>query len=184
MLFSQAIFCVRCLEMFIGVVAFIWFIIGTIWVYSIMTHVSRTVTDDRWRDLLMTDDETYWWQMMRPTDDRWWDLLMTDETYWWLMMRPTDDRWWDLLMTDDETYWWLTVCVTLKTAASCYWQMAERRYTIIQLLLCILPLEIKWSPTVWNPPYIDLRGTTLYMGDFKPLEIALSPTAKYTTGVV
>ena len=30
----------------------------------------------------------------------------------------------------------------------------------------------------------QIRGTTLYMGDFKPLEITLSPTAKYTTVVV
>ena len=72
-------------------------------------------------------------------------------------------------------------CVCLPLA---YPYSKQSENNIIRRLLCILPLEIKWSPTVWNPPYIEWCPWGLCMGDFKPLEIALSPTAKYTTGVV
>ena len=50
---------------------------------------------------------------------------------------------------------------------------------IIQLLLCILPLE-SGDKVISS----GLKCPILYMEDFKPLEITLSPMAKYTTGVV
>ena len=36
----------------------------------------------------------------------------------------------------------------------------------------------------WTCRFSSRSSEPVHMGDFKPLEITLSPTAKYTTGVV
>ena len=89
------------------------------WWWSVMKS-----DDEVWWRVMMKSNEEWWWVMMKSDDEWWWSVMMKsdDEERWRVMMKCDDEVWWRVMMKSDEEWWWSV----MKSDDEEWWRVGRR----------------------------------------------------------